>query len=80
MPRWRSALLGAVALLALASVVLTLLGTDGPSGVIEERGLRLAQALQGVILVAGVLRSWRTGATAAERAAWLAMALATSAV
>jgi diguanylate cyclase (GGDEF)-like protein len=79
-PRWRRALIGAIGVLALASVVLALLGTDGPSGVIEDRALRLAQALLAVVLVAGVLRSWRTGATAAERGAWLAMSLAASIV
>ncbi|WP_022929617.1 putative bifunctional diguanylate cyclase/phosphodiesterase [Patulibacter americanus] len=79
-PRWRRALLGAIVVLAVASVGFTLLGSDGASGVIEDRGLRLAQALLAVILVAGVLRSWRTGATAAERGAWLAMSLAASIV
>jgi hypothetical protein len=78
--RRRAAVLAFVLVLAVLAVLLAAAGTDGPSGVVESRPLRLVEALLGIVLVGGVLRSWRTGATAPERSAWLLVALSAAAV
>jgi diguanylate cyclase (GGDEF)-like protein len=58
-------------LLALVAVVATTTGTDGPSGLVESRVLRLAEALLAAVLVVGVLRRHRDAVRAGDRLAWL---------
>jgi diguanylate cyclase (GGDEF)-like protein len=61
----------AVVVLAAVAVAALALGTDGPSGLVESRVLRLAEMLLAVVVVIGVYRRRALAATPRERLAWI---------
>ncbi|MDO9410253.1 bifunctional diguanylate cyclase/phosphodiesterase [Patulibacter sp.] len=63
--------LAVVAVLAVVAAFSTIGGTDGPSGLMEDRLLRLSEALLAAVLVAGVARRRAGAQTSRERTAWL---------
>lgn len=67
--------IAAIALLALVAATITVNGGDGPSGVVESRPLRVAEALLGALVVLGVARRRHDATTPGERLAWLVLAL-----
>lgn len=68
-------MIAAVALLALVAAALAVEGSDGASGVVESRPLRLVEVLSAIRVVVGVARRRREAPTPGERRTWLALAL-----
>ncbi|MEV4419555.1 bifunctional diguanylate cyclase/phosphodiesterase [Patulibacter sp. NPDC049589] len=65
--------IAAISALVVVAAVATLTGSDGPSGLVESRVLRLAEALLGAIVVVGVFQRRLDSSRPGERVAWLAI-------
>ena len=77
---WPAVATAAIVLLALAAAVMAVLGTDGPSGLVEDRGLRVAEAVVAGIAVLGVAHRRALARSPRERLAWLAIGVLATAV